>query len=59
MAVDKKNVNGQIRLILLHSIGVATLPIDIDKNLLLETLNTYGRIWYLNGYKTSSGLSKK
>ncbi len=44
MAVDKKNVNGQIRLILLHSIGVATLPIDIDKNLLLETLNTYGRI---------------
>ena len=43
MAVDKKNVNGQIRLILLSKIGVATLPIDIDKDLLIQTLNTYGR----------------
>ncbi len=43
MAVDKKNVNGQIRLILLTTIGVATLPIDVDKNLLIQTLKTYGR----------------
>jgi 3-dehydroquinate synthase len=43
MAVDKKNVNGQIRLILLTKIGVATLPIDVDRSLLKQTLNTYGR----------------
>jgi 3-dehydroquinate synthase len=43
MAVDKKNVNGQIRLILLTKIGVATLPIDADRSLLKQTLNTYGR----------------
>ena len=43
MAVDKKNVNGQIRLILLTKIGVATLPIDVDRTLLKQTLNTYGR----------------
>ena len=43
MAVDKKNVNGQIRLILLTKIGAATLPVDVDKNLLIQTLNTYGR----------------
>ena len=43
MAVDKKNVNGQIRLILLTKIGAATLPIDVDKNQLIKTLNTYGR----------------
>jgi len=43
MAVDKKNVSGQIRLILLTKIGVATLPIDVDRTLLKQTLNTYGR----------------
>ena len=43
MAVDKKNVDGQIRLILLTKIGVATLPIDVDKVLLIQTLKTYGR----------------
>jgi 3-dehydroquinate synthase len=43
MAVDKKNRDGQIRLILLSKIGVATLPIDVDKNLLIQTLKTYGR----------------
>ena len=43
MAVDKKNMNGQIRLILLTKIGVATLPIDVEKNLLIQTLKTYGR----------------
>ncbi|UOA07547.1 3-dehydroquinate synthase [Methylobacter sp. S3L5C] len=43
MAVDKKNINGQIRLILLTKIGAATLPIDVDKTLLIQTLKTYGR----------------
>jgi 3-dehydroquinate synthase len=43
MAVDKKNVDGKIRLILLKGIGIATLPIDVDKTLLIQTLKTYGR----------------
>jgi 3-dehydroquinate synthase len=43
MAVDKKNVDGQIRLILLTKIGVATLPADVDTMLLIQTLKTYGR----------------
>jgi 3-dehydroquinate synthase len=43
MAVDKKNVDGQIRLILLTKIGAATLPTNVDKGLLVETLDTYGR----------------
>jgi 3-dehydroquinate synthase len=43
MAVDKKNIDGQIRLILLKKIGVATLPVDVDQKLLELTLNTYGR----------------
>jgi len=43
MAVDKKNVDGQIRLILLEKIGKATLPVDVDQHLLEMTLKTYGR----------------
>ncbi len=43
MAVDKKNIDGKIRLILLTEIGVATLPIGIDTLLLEQTLNSYGR----------------
>ena len=43
MAVDKKNVDGKIRLILLTKIGVATLPIDVDQKLLVQTLKSYGR----------------
>ncbi len=43
MAVDKKNIDGKIRLILLTKIGVATLPIGIDTLLLEQTLNSYGR----------------
>ena len=43
MAVDKKNIDGKIRLILLTKIGVATLPIGIDSSLLEQTLNSYGR----------------
>jgi 3-dehydroquinate synthase len=43
MAVDKKNVDGQIKLILLTKIGVATLPRDVDQELLEQTLKYYGR----------------
>ncbi len=43
MAVDKKNVDGQIRLILLEKIGLATLPVDVNQDLLKMTLKTYGR----------------
>jgi len=41
MAVDKKNVDGNIRLILLESIGKATLPISVEKNSLEQTLINY------------------
>ena len=43
MAVDKKNVNGQIRLILLQKMGMATLPVNVPQDLLEMTLKTYGR----------------
>jgi 3-dehydroquinate synthase len=43
MTVDKKNIDGQIRLILLEKIGVATLPVYVDRSLLEQTLNYYGR----------------
>ncbi len=43
MAVDKKNIDGQIRLILLEKIGKATLPIYVDQASLVMTLKTYGR----------------
>lgn len=43
MAVDKKNVDGQIRLILLEKIGAATLPMDVDQKLLEQTLKSHGR----------------
>ncbi|WP_428357696.1 3-dehydroquinate synthase [Methyloprofundus sp.] len=43
MAVDKKNVDGEIRLILLNKIGEASLPIGVERSVLLETLNHYGR----------------
>ena len=43
MAVDKKNVDGNIRLILLKQIGEASLPLSVEKTTLLETLNKYGR----------------
>jgi 3-dehydroquinate synthase len=42
MAVDKKNVDGLIRLILLKSIGAATLPVSVEKKLLEMTLSDYG-----------------
>lgn len=43
MAVDKKNVDGAIRVILLEAIGKATLPMNIDHASLIQTLQTYGR----------------
>ena len=43
MAVDKKNVDGQIRVILLEKIGLATLPMSVDSKLILETLMAYGK----------------
>jgi 3-dehydroquinate synthase len=43
MAVDKKNIDGKIRLILLEKIGLATLPIYVEQELLVLTLKTYGR----------------
>jgi len=39
MAVDKKNVDGDIRLILLKSLGEATLPMAVEKSELLKVLN--------------------
>jgi 3-dehydroquinate synthase len=41
MAVDKKNVDGKIRVILLEALGKATLPVNIETSKLLETLNDY------------------
>jgi 3-dehydroquinate synthase len=41
MSVDKKNVDGEIRLILLKAIGLATLPVDVDEELLQLTLASY------------------
>ncbi|WP_411727791.1 3-dehydroquinate synthase [Methyloglobulus sp.] len=41
MSVDKKNVDGEIRLILLKAIGLATLPVGVDEKLLRTTLESY------------------
>ena len=41
MSVDKKNVDGEIRLILLKAIGQATLPVGVDEKLLRLTLDSY------------------
>jgi 3-dehydroquinate synthase len=38
MAVDKKNVDGRLRLILLQAIGEATLPLEIDGETVRATL---------------------
>lgn len=43
MAVDKKNTDGGIRLILLKAIGSATLPMIVEQKLLVDTLHEYGR----------------
>jgi 3-dehydroquinate synthase len=44
MAVDKKNVDGKIRLILLERIGKASLPRGVAIDQLKATLNEYGSI---------------
>lgn len=41
MAVDKKNVDGKIRVILLQALGKASLPVNVDLAQLQATLNTY------------------
>lgn len=41
MAVDKKNVDGKIRLILLEAIGKASLPVNVDIAPLQATLSAY------------------
>jgi len=41
MAVDKKNVDGKIRVILLEAVGKASLPVNVDLAQLRETLNHY------------------
>lgn len=41
MAVDKKNVDGKIRVILLEAIGKASLPINVEIAPLQATLNAY------------------
>jgi len=43
MAVDKKNLEGRLRLILLERIGKAHLPIPVDLAPLRATLDEYGR----------------
>ena len=41
MAVDKKNLDGKIRVILLEAIGRASLPVNVEPEILLKTLNHY------------------
>ncbi|MDT4289259.1 3-dehydroquinate synthase [Methylomonas sp. MO1] len=41
MAVDKKNVDGKIRVILLEAVGKASLPVNVDLAQLQATLNSY------------------
>jgi 3-dehydroquinate synthase len=41
MAVDKKNLDGKIRLIALEKIGQASLPIHVERHLLEQTLKHY------------------
>lgn len=43
MAVDKKNLDGKLRLILLEKIGRASLPLGVDLEVLRATLREYGR----------------
>jgi len=41
MAVDKKNVDGKIRVILLEAVGKASLPVNVELAQLQATLNAY------------------
>lgn len=44
MAVDKKNIDGAIRVIALEKIGKATLPITVEQDILMQTLNGYSGV---------------
>ena len=44
MSVDKKNVDGEIRVICLQKIGQATLPMSVKQELLEQTLMAYNGI---------------
>ncbi len=41
MSVDKKNIDGAIRVIALEEIGKATLPMGVEMSILEQTLNGY------------------
>ena len=41
MTVDKKNIDGNIKLILLDAIGKATLPMSVEYTMLEQTLENY------------------
>ncbi|MBS4050466.1 MAG: 3-dehydroquinate synthase [Methylomonas sp.] len=41
MAVDKKNIDGKIRVILLEKVGKASLPVNVDLEQLQATLKAY------------------
>lgn len=41
MSVDKKNVDGKIRVILLETLGKASLPVNVESSMLRETLENY------------------
>ncbi len=43
MAVDKKNLDGKLRLILLETLGRATLPRPVPVEIVKATLDEYGR----------------
>lgn len=43
MAIDKKNVDGELRVILLEKLGRATLPVNVSQARILETLREYGK----------------
>ncbi len=42
MAVDKKNIDGNLRLVLLKSIGQAVITADVNSTTLKQTLSEYG-----------------
>ena len=44
MAVDKKNIDGEIRVIALKNLGSAGLPMSVDCDLLRKTIEEYGAI---------------
>lgn len=44
MAVDKKNIDGEIRVTVLEGMGCAGLPLSIDRALLRKTIQEYGAI---------------